>query len=52
MFLIDYMGMKINEWDLQVCHPVAAFQKYQSPPNVIVRCIHFHFLTKDTICSR
>ena len=41
LFLKDYLGVIVNEWDLQAYHPLSKFYKELKPPVVIVRFLHF-----------
>ena len=49
-FLRDYLGIMINETDLQACHPLGSLTNRNKPPNVIVRFLHF--FTKDRVWAR
>ena len=49
-FLREYLGIVVQETDLQACHPLGKFTDRRQPPNVIVRFLHFY--TKDRIWAR
>ena len=49
-FLRDYLGIMINETDLQACHTLGSMTNRNNPPNVIVRFLHF--FTKGRVWAR
>ena len=49
-FLREYLGIVVQETDLQACHPLGKFTDRRQPPNVLVRFLHFY--SKDRIWAR
>ena len=50
IFHKDYLGVIVNEWDLQACHPRSKLYSELKPPAVIVGVLHFNI--KDRIWGR
>ena len=50
LFLKEYLGVIVNEWDLQACHPLFKFYSELNSTAVIVRFLDFN--VKDRIWRR